>query len=127
MPLANRMGRARILLVEDDAVLARSFSRVLSTYLDVRHAATLGEALEALAAEEKLEVVWSDLHLERPNDGVEVLLAASRGHPEALLLLVTGSVDDIGVDRLPRGVVVVQKSQSQDATDLVLRRFRRPD
>ena len=89
-------------------------------------AATLGEALEALAAEERFDVVWSDLHLERPDDGVEVLLAASRDHPEALLLLVTGSVDDISLDRLPDGVVVVHKSQSQEATDLVLRRFGRP-
>lgn len=121
------MARARMLLVEDDAVLARSLGRVLSAQMDLAYAATLGEALEALAGEGRLDAVWSDRHLEGPDDGVDVLLAASRVHPAAMLLLVTGTLEAGGLERLPRGVVLLHKSQTHIATEMVLRRFASGD
>ena len=112
-----------MLLVEDDAVLARSLGRLLSAVVEVTHAASLQRALEQLAAPASLEVVWSDRHLLEPDDGIEVLLEARRTHPSALLLLVSGTVDRRGLERLPPDVLVIHKSRTSAATRLVLERF----
>jgi len=117
------MARARILLVEDDATLARSVGRLLSLYVDVEYACSLSEALDALAAAPRLDAVWSDRQLEGPNDGVDILVAARSAHPDALLLLVTGTLEPKGLERLPADVVVMSKARTSAATELLLSRL----
>jgi DNA-binding NtrC family response regulator len=115
-----------MLLVEDDATLARSVGRLLSMYVDVQYACSLSQALEALAAADRLDAVWSDRQLGGPDDGIDILVAARQNHPDALLLLVSGTLETKGLERLPADVVVMPKSRTSAATELVRRRLAAP-
>jgi response regulator RpfG family c-di-GMP phosphodiesterase len=100
---------ARVLYVDDEAGLCRSFSRLFldQTYVDV---STVSSAVEAanLIRTQSFDVIISDLRM--PDmDGLDLLATARRERPQARRLLVSGHADfataldainRVGVDRL---------------------------
>lgn len=90
VPATDR--RARVLVVDDDALVLRALARVLAADpgLDVRAAAGVDEAL-ALAASWRPDLVLSDVDLGEDRDGFDLALAL-RGGPAVALM--SGHVDE---------------------------------
>ena len=84
-------GTAHVLLVDDEPLLRRFASRVLSEGGYVVHEATDGaDALEQVSVRgDLLDVVVSDIVMPRVN-GVELLQALSLSHPELPVVLMSG-------------------------------------
>ena len=83
---------ARVLLVEDDRVLARVYSRALATVgYKVDVSSDGAEGLERLLAS-KYDVVVSDVCMPRMN-GLDLLKDASRLRPDVPFVLMTAKLD----------------------------------
>jgi DNA-binding NtrC family response regulator len=83
---------ARVLLVEDDPVLSRVYSRALTAAgYTVVVSADGAEGLERLLAE-KYDVVVSDVCMPRMN-GIDLLKDASRLRPNVPFVLMTAQLD----------------------------------
>lgn len=82
---------ARVLVIDDDVLVRRSLSRLFE---DMEQEVLLAENLAAglALAEEGVDVVYLDLDLP-DGDGLDVIdrLAATRRHPEVIVLTGTGS------------------------------------
>lgn len=89
-------GRPRVLLVEDDPLLARSLDRTLSEHMDVRAASSAEQALVALR-EEDFDLILTDLQL-GGRDGLWLLGEARRIRPAARRVLMSAS--DVDADEL---------------------------
>jgi len=109
---AKEMDEARrILLVDDDQVFARYFSKQLAAYGAVRIAGTKGGALKELADGLPWRAIIIDLCLP-DGPGMDVVLEAKRNHPKVPTMLITGNVDlrpantvyAIGVDYLEKPI-----------------------
>ena len=110
----------RVLIADDDPVMTRACVRLLRPHLQVLVAHSLADALRIIAAEKTLDAVWSDRHLPEANRGVSVLRAAAERHPSALLLLVTADPGRRGLETLPPGVHVFDKSDAAEAVALMV-------
>lgn len=89
-------GRPRVLLVEDESLLARSLERTLSEHTVVRAASSAEQALVALRQED-FDLVLTDLQLGR-RDGLWLLEEVRRIHPAAKRVLMSAS--DVDADAL---------------------------
>lgn len=89
-------GRPRVLLVEDDSLLARSLERTLSEHMEVRAASSAEQALVALR-EEDFDLILTDLQL-GGRDGLWLLGEARRIRPAAKRVLMSAS--DVDADAL---------------------------
>jgi DNA-binding NtrC family response regulator len=85
------MPRARILIIDDDPVVADSLAELLrSAEHDVALAYTPADALETIArATEHFQVIISDIALPGA-DGLELLQRIGREHPAAAVIMFTG-------------------------------------
>ena len=86
--------RPRLLLVEDDALLADAFGQWLSAAgFDVSRAADAPSAIAILRAGEPLAAVLSDFRLPGAPDGLALLAQVPQRHPAAIRILVSGDID----------------------------------
>jgi DNA-binding NtrC family response regulator len=79
----------RVLVVDDDTVVGKSFNRVLSEqgYL-VREALSGSEALEALDHQD-YDLVFTDLRMPGMN-GLDIASRLKKSHPEMPVVIITG-------------------------------------
>ncbi len=82
----------RILVVEDDPALGVFLQKGLKLQGHEVDRAGDGDAALEMAAQQVPDLVVLDLGLPRL-DGVEVLEALRRGHPESLIVVLTGRSD----------------------------------
>lgn len=79
----------RVLLVDDDASIIQLFSTVLEMNgFSVTKAQSASEARSAMA-QESFEIVITDMHMETPTAGYEVVRAARDRSPRPLIVVVT--------------------------------------
>ena len=79
----------KVLVVDDDPVVGRSFDRVLSTKGYAVITATNGEEALAKLAAEDYDVVYTDIRMPGM-DGIEVATRAKAGRPWMPVVIVTG-------------------------------------
>lgn len=79
----------RVLLVDDDASIIQLFSTVLEMNgFAVTRAQSASEARSAMA-EDSFEIVITDMHMETPTAGFEVVRAARDRSPRPVIVVVT--------------------------------------
>jgi len=83
------MTRHRILVVDDDERLLKSFKRVLSAKFEVQTAQNAAPAMVALSGEDDFSIVISDYKMPGMN-GVDFLAWVSRKAPDTVRILLTG-------------------------------------
>ena len=87
------MALPRILFADDEANLRFTLPLILQNQgFDVKVAASVPEALEAIARE-RFDVLLSDLNIGQPGDGFTVVSAMRRSQPQAITLIITGYPD----------------------------------
>src|ERR1700745_3775262 len=80
----------RILFVDDEPAIRMSLPEILRLHgFQVTSAATVGEAVQAIAAQE-FDVLISDLNIGNPGDGFTVVSAMRRTQPDCVTLILTG-------------------------------------
>jgi len=91
---------ARVLVVEDEGIVARDLRRTLGGlgYEVVGTAATGEEALTAIAAFQP-EVVLLDIHLKGPMDGIEVTAEMAKRDHTAIVVFLTAHADQATLAR----------------------------
>jgi CheY-like chemotaxis protein len=115
----------RILLVDDEPLLLKSFTRYLGGVCghDVICAHGGGEALAHLEAGEVADLIFCDLTMPEVG-GVEVHRSISEDHPEwrGRFVFLTGGVADEATDRYVQnsGALVLSKPVRQAAFDKIL-------
>lgn len=93
-PAPAPVRRPRLLLVEDDELLADAFGQWLSAAgFEVSRAADGPSAQAILAAGRPLAAVLSDFRLPGEPDGIALLEQVRERHPAALRILVSGDID----------------------------------
>jgi CheY-like chemotaxis protein len=115
----------RILLVDDEPLLLKSFTRYLGGVCghDVFCAGSGGEALAQLETGETVDLIFCDLTM--PDiDGVEVHRAICEYHPQlrGRFVFLTGGVIDDAVESYVQssGALVLSKPVRQSSFDKVL-------
>jgi len=98
-PLVPTPRRGRILVVEDEPVVARLLQRVLSVEHDVDVAADGGDALEGLSRRHDYDVVLCDVMMPRMN-GMELFQRILRKYPQLAerFVFMTGGATRPDVD-----------------------------
>ena len=93
-PIPAPARRPRLLLVEDDELLADAFGQWLSAAgFEVSRAADGASAQAILSAGRPLAAVLSDFRLPGEPDGIALLEQVRERHPAALRILVSGDID----------------------------------
>ncbi len=82
----------RILLVEDDVLLANSLTRIVRTYAEPIVAGTVREATRLLASANRWRAFFIDLGLP-DGSGLEVLARARTTHPLTPAMILTGAAE----------------------------------
>jgi len=83
------MAIAKVLVVDDDATLLFTLSRVLEVNgFEVTIAGTVPEALKHISAE-NFDVLLSDLHMPGAGDGLTVVSAMRHANPKAVTMLLS--------------------------------------
>ncbi len=111
------MNKRRILVVDDDPRLLKSFVRVLSSRFDVVTAETAAPAMVALSGDEVFSIVISDYKMPGMN-GVDFLSWVSRKSPDTVRILLTGYAElDIAIRAVNEGNIfrLLQKPCPPDA------------
>ena len=114
-PLADREPhRARVLLVEDQAVLRDGLTRWLGDQGFAVVSCESGE--EALARANGVDVIASDVVL-RGMDGIELLGRLRRNAPQLPAVLFSGHLDHLATQRrkIPEGVMFLEKPFAPEA------------
>jgi len=86
------MTRHRILIVDDDANLLKSFQRVLKAHFEVLTAEDGPMGLDTIEAEEPFAIVISDYRMPEM-DGVTFLSKVKEASPDTVRILLTGHAD----------------------------------
>ena len=122
--------RGRVLIVEDDWIVAQDFSRILERAgFEVPRIATNSDDALRFHAEVRPDVVLLDIWLEGENDGLDLAAALDVIAPVALVF-VTGAHDERILERAKAlssfGYLVkpVSEPQLQSAVEIALHRFR---
>ncbi|MEM6990218.1 MAG: response regulator [Myxococcota bacterium] len=99
---------ARVLIVDDHALVLKALRRLLARHYDVRAAATVDDALQ-VGGEAAVDVVVTDLELEDPDgrDGIW-LLEAFEARWGIRGLMLTGGSEEY------EGIVVLRKPTSPE-------------
>lgn len=95
------MGRARLLLVDDDAGMLHTTERILKGQYDVRSALTPAQALE-LGARSPFDLAIIDIRMPEM-DGFELMARLKDSVPDLDVILMTGSTSDTDA-RLTRAI-----------------------
>lgn len=82
----------RLLLIEDDELVAHALSRDLAAFGEVVVAATVADAERALASTEPWDALFVDVRLP-DGSGLDVLRQARASHPAIRALVLTGAAD----------------------------------
>jgi DNA-binding NtrC family response regulator len=83
----------KVLVVDDEECMRRSITMILHFHgFAADSAATTSEAIDKLGSE-KFDVVLTDLRMSGPEDGLVVLEAARKDHPDTLTLLMSAHPD----------------------------------
>jgi len=101
----------RILLVEDDATVARALVRQLRRFCDVVAVKTSVTDALAVLAEHIVDAVLSDFDLGAGGNGGELLRAVAERWPRVRRVLYSGSVEIVG-ERAASAQYVLQKPAS---------------
>jgi CheY-like chemotaxis protein len=129
MPMSGRFTTAgiamRILLVDDEPLLLKSFARYLGGVCghEILCARGGGEALAQLEADETVDLIFCDVRM--PDiDGVQVHREIWDNHPEwrGRFVFLTGGVTDEATENYIRnsGALVLSKPFRQVAFDKIL-------
>jgi len=115
----------RILLVDDEPLLLKSFTRYLGGVCghEIFCARSGGEALAQLEAEEAIDLIFCDLKM--PDiDGVEVHREISENHPEwrGRFVFLTGGVTDEATENYVQNsrALILSKPVRHAAFDKIL-------
>jgi len=81
----------RTLIVEDDALVARTLGRLLSRHLDVVDAVTDGEAALRRLEHDQIDLVITDFDLGAGMTGVDLALRIREARPQIRIIMVSGS------------------------------------
>lgn len=81
----------RTLIVEDDALVARTLGRLLSRHLDVVDAVTDGEAALRRVEHDQIDLVITDFDLGAGMTGVDLAQRLREARPEIRIIMVSGS------------------------------------
>jgi len=123
-PTEPRCGH-RVLLVDDDAAVRSMMTQGLERKgFDVVGAENVTEALRRIA-DERFDVLISDLHMPNPGDGFTVVSAMRHSQPNALTMLVSGYPDvqsAMAAILLEADEIVVKPFEIGRFTDLVRER-----
>lgn len=95
------MGRARLLLVDDDAAMLQTTERILKGQYDVRSALTPGQALD-LPGNEPFDLAIIDIRMPEM-DGFDLMARLKERDPRLDVILMTGSTNDTDA-RLTRAI-----------------------
>jgi two-component system, NtrC family, sensor kinase len=115
-----------VLVVEDSpevAEVATAYFQQLG-YM-VKQVASANEALELLAKDEKIDLVFSDILMPGGMNGLELGHAIRRRYPAMPVLLATGYSDSVR-DAVEQGLIVLQKPFDLAALEQALREARTP-
>jgi two-component system, NtrC family, sensor kinase len=115
-----------VLVVEDSpevAEVATAYFQQLGYML--KQVASANEALELLAKDAKIDLVFSDILMPGGMNGLELGHAIRRRYPAMPLLLATG-YSDIARDAVEQGFIVLQKPFDLAALEQALREARMP-
>jgi two-component system response regulator DevR len=116
----------KILIVEDQRMLAESLAMRLGDERDIAIEGIAGDAATALAMLKRVrpDVVVMDHHLAGPMDGVEATMAIHRSRPELPVVMLTGDLgDDVLLAALNAGMsgFVVKNEALENLVDAVRR------
>src|SRR5262245_5106323 len=84
--------RARVLFVDDEPHVLSTIRRSLAEDFDVHTAESGHAALALLEENEPFSVIVADCRMPKMN-GIELLSRASREHPDAVRIMLTGNTD----------------------------------
>ncbi|HYY36387.1 MAG TPA: response regulator, partial [Xanthobacteraceae bacterium] len=115
-----------VLVVEDSpevAEVATAYFQQLG-YM-VKQVASAHEALELLAKDAKIDLVFSDILMPGGMNGLELGHAIRRRYPAMPVLLATG-YSDSARDAVEQGLIVLQKPFDLAALEQALREARTP-
>jgi CheY-like chemotaxis protein len=88
-PLGDGMGRARVLVVDDDEIVRFSLCKILEKHgFEVTCAADVSAALKFISSQ-PYDVLLSDLHMPGAGDGLTVVSAMRHANPDAVTLLLS--------------------------------------
>jgi response regulator RpfG family c-di-GMP phosphodiesterase len=97
------MGRHRILIVDDDEKLLKSFQRVLGPRFEVQTARGGQAALDMIEIQEPFSLVISDYRMPEM-DGVTFLSRARKSAPDTVRIMLTGHADlDVALKAVNEG------------------------
>ncbi|MBV9811518.1 MAG: response regulator transcription factor [Acetobacteraceae bacterium] len=83
-----KLSRGQVVLAEDDTMVRIAVAALLTEFgWDVAEASTAADALAAISA--STDLLIADLHLPDGN-GVDLAVAARRGHPQLPVMIATG-------------------------------------
>jgi CheY-like chemotaxis protein len=87
----------KVLVVDDDECMRRSITMILDFHgFAFETATSTCEAIDKMASQE-FDVILTDLRMSGPQDGLTVLEAARKNHPQTLTLLMSASPDMSGL------------------------------
>lgn len=99
------MGRAKVLLVDDDGIALLVHEKMLSEHVEVVTAINGNEALEILRRDKSFAVVVSDQYMPEMN-GAELLKIVRNTFPEIVRIMITGFADlDVAMQAVNLGNV----------------------
>jgi CheY-like chemotaxis protein len=121
--------RPRLLLVDDEEILLRSFSRLLARTYEVQTASSGHAAIERLARGEEYDAILCDLMMPK-GSGSDVARWLARERPALCgrLILMTGGVPDQQQTHVEEGITfpLLAKPFSITDVDAAVRRLRPP-
>jgi CheY-like chemotaxis protein len=112
----------KVLLVEDDTSLREGMSDVVSELAEVRSAASVDEALEALR-QERFELVLTDLRITGRGQGGRSIVEAAQRQLQAVVIVSAAVDEDIqrALEPLEADAVLAKPFQLEDMMALVER------
>lgn len=81
----------RTLIVEDDALVARTMGRLLSRHLDIVDAVTDGEAALRRVEMDQIDLVITDFDLGSGMTGIDLAQRIREARPNIRIIMVSGS------------------------------------
>jgi CheY-like chemotaxis protein len=89
MPPGDTVAIARVLVVEDNAILLSTLAQVLKVNgFDVTTASNVPDAIRLIMSD-TYDVLLSDLHMPGPGDGLTVVSAMRHSNPQAVTMLLS--------------------------------------
>ncbi|HYO69898.1 MAG TPA: response regulator [Archangium sp.] len=112
----------KVLLVEDDASLREGMGELIAEQAEVREAASVVQALEALK-EERFSLVVTDLRIGDKGEGGRIILEAARQRLQPVAIVSAATAEEVVKVLRPHepDAVLAKPFQIEDILDLVER------